>query len=154
MEFIIQRVVREMKRNSVEISSLFLVYTVGAKYSIPQSGSDRDGQCVSVTVSVYQSRASFPLYLILLELENAAENHCSHHPSNSGNTCLAYSQPPHLRNGGHGSLVQRAAQTAGKASPNSSRTLERMCEGLFPVRWAEGWQLGRINCNYLFISEI
>ena len=34
------------------------------------------------------------------------------------------------------------------------RALERMCEVLFPVCWAEGWQLGRINCNYLFISEI
>ena len=96
-------------------------------------------------------RASFSLYLILLELET-----CSWKP--------LFSPPQHLWK--HTPCLFSASSSAewglscrelhrqpGRPRP-PPRALERMWEVLFPVCWAEGWQLGRINCNYLFISEI
>lgn len=96
-------------------------------------------------------RASFSLYLILLELET-----CSWKP--------LFSPPQHLWK--HTPCLFSASSSAewglscrelhrqpGRPRP-TPRALERMWEVLFPVCWAEGWQLGRINCNYLFISEI
>lgn len=98
-------------------------------------------------------RASFPLYLIPLEMEKCSYKQSSHHPSNSANMCLVDSRCSHPQNGDTGLFFRELHGQHGSPRP-PLRTLEGRSEVLFPLCWAEGWQLGGIHCNYLFISKV
>lgn len=133
-------------RGNVQLSSW---YTVGAKYSLPnqvQAGTDSIFQIHFVLGSPSSS-------LILPETEKCSCTQMFPPPPATLETCALFIL----------SHLSHRIGTQAFHSESSTGSMEGLAHlsapwknewGAVSMCWAEGWQLGRIHCNYLFISEI
>lgn len=105
-------------RGNVQLSSW---YTVGAKYSLPNSGSGRDGQHLSDSFCARQS-----IFFSNSPRNGEMQLHTDvpTTPSDSGNMCLVYSQSPQPQDRDTGLSFRELHRQHGRPCPPLSTLKE------------------------------